>query len=453
MSQDNSKGGISRRDFLKVIGVAGGTAAVTGACSSEPVEQLIPYVIPPENFVPGVPNYYSSTCRECPAGCGIVVKNREGRAIKIEGNPKSPINSGSTCARGQASLQGLYNPDRNRSPLKYNDERERFEPIGWEEGEEILAEKISELVNRGEAERIVYLSNGISGTLNDLVDKWLKALGGGKHYTYETFSYESLKKANEICFGLKAIPEYKVDNTDYLLSFGADFLETWVSPVNFSNGFSKLRTIKNGTMGKVVQVEPRLSLTAASADKWVSIKPGTELFLALGIANVIVSKGLAKTGASTLSSLVSGFTPEKVSKITDVPVDTINDIAKEFTSKRSLAIGVGVAATGSNSTETQIAINLLNYLAGNFGKTVDFSDFHMISNANTFEEISGLVSDMQSGKVELLIVHSVNPSFTLPKSLNFDEAVSKVPFVVSLSSFMDETSEKAFVDSSRELLS
>jgi len=105
-------GGIKRRDFLKILGVVGGTAAITGGCSPEPVEKIIPYVIPPDTIIPGIPKWYASTCMECPAGCGILVKNREGRAIKIEGNPLSPINSGGTCARGQAALQGLYNPDR-----------------------------------------------------------------------------------------------------------------------------------------------------------------------------------------------------------------------------------------------------------------------------------------------------------------------------------------------------
>ena len=274
------KGGINRRDFLKVIGVAGGTAAVTGACSGEPVEQIIPYVIPPESYIPAIPKFYSSTCRECPAGCGIIVKNRDGRAIKVEGNPNSPINGGSTCARGQASLQGLYNPDRNRSPLKLN-EFGRLAPSSWETGTDDLAAKINELVSQGKGNRIVYLSNSISGTLNDLVDKLTKAIGA-KHYTYESFSYDPIKEANKISFGIEEIPSYKIEDADYVLSFGADFLETWLSPTQYSRGFSKLKTLKNGKIGKFVQVEPRMSLTAASADDWVSVKPGTEVFSCIG---------------------------------------------------------------------------------------------------------------------------------------------------------------------------
>ena len=188
MSEDK-KGGIKRRDFLKIIGVAGGTAVVASSCS-EPVEQIIPYVIPPEGIIPGVPNWYASTCRECPAGCGILVKNREGRAIKIEGNSKSPINNGASCARGQAALQGLYNPDRIRSPLSKNDAG-KLRPLGWEGAEKTLTEKIEELRGNSKTGNIVFLSNHISGSLNKLVGEWMDALGG-KHIEYETFAHEPL---------------------------------------------------------------------------------------------------------------------------------------------------------------------------------------------------------------------------------------------------------------------
>jgi molybdopterin-containing oxidoreductase family iron-sulfur binding subunit len=160
--------GIKRRDFLKIIGVAGGTAAATG-CSSDPVEQLIPFVIPPYGIIPGVPNWYATTCRECPAGCGTLVKNREGRAIKVEGNPKSTVSYGKTCARGQAALQGLYNPDRIRSPLLKNSSG-KLQPLGWEQAEKVLLDKIQELLDQGKADKIVMITNKDTGTLNDLID-------------------------------------------------------------------------------------------------------------------------------------------------------------------------------------------------------------------------------------------------------------------------------------------
>ncbi len=184
-------------------------------------------------------------------------------------------------------------------------------------------------------------------------------------------------------------------------------------------------------------------MTASNADTWIAAKPGTEQYLALGIANVMISKGLNKVAAGPVAKMVSGYTPEKVATLTEVSADTIEKIARDFAASKSLAIGGGVANTGSNATETMVAVNILNYLAGNIGKTVDFSDPLSISGANTFGDMKKLVEEMKSGKVEILIVHNVNPVFTLPGELKVAEALEKVPFILSLSAFLDETSEKA----------
>lgn len=439
------KGGIKRRDFLKILGVAGGTAAITGGCSPEPVEKIIPYVIPPDTIIPGIPKWYASTCMECPAGCGILVKNREGRAIKIEGNPLSPINSGGTCARGQAALQGVYNPDRISGPLTRNSSG-KLEPTAWDAAERVLVEKIKEIRGKGNGNKIVFLTNNIFGSLNKLIDDWSNALGGGRHIVYETFSHEPLKEANRISFGINKIPTYHIEETKYLLSFGADMLETWLSPVQYARKFSEMHGYKNKSMGKFVQVEPRLSLTGVSADEWIAIRPGTEAFLALGIANAILSEGAASVTsgeADKLNRLVKDYKPNVVSLITEVPTETITRIAKEFVELRpSLALGGGAATTSSKSTETLVAINILNYIAGNVGDTVNFGDNLTLSNANSFREIASLFDSMSNGDVELLFIYNSNPAFTLPKTLKFDEALKKVPFVVSFSSFMDETTEQ-----------
>lgn len=438
MSEDK-KGGIKRRDFLKIIGVAGGTAAVATSCS-EPVEQLIPYVIPPEGIIPGVPNYYASTCRECPAGCGIIVKNREGRAIKIEGNPENPINTGSSCARGQAALQGLYNPDRIRSPLS-NFNADKLQPVGWEAAEKTLTEKIEEATKGGKAANIVFLSNHVSGTFGDMVDDWMKDLGG-KHISYETFAHEPLKEANRISFGIDKIPTYNIEKADYLLSFGADFIETWLSPVEYTKQFSELHSVKDKAVGKFVQVEPRASLTGSNADEWVSIKPGTEAILALGIANEIVSSGQSSNSGG-LQGLLSQYPSSKVSEMTGVPEGTIKQIANEFSSRNSLALGGGVSVTSTTATETLIAINILNHVAGNIGDTVDFGDTLTQSDVNSFQDITSLTRSMENGEVDILFIYDTNPVFTLPKQLNFKDALGKVPYVVSFSSYMDETTEMA----------
>ncbi|MER3446895.1 MAG: nitrate reductase, partial [Candidatus Dadabacteria bacterium] len=446
MSESTKRGGIKRRDFLKIIAVAGGTAAITGGCSSQPVEKIIPYVIPPDNIIPGVPTWYASTCNECPAGCGILVKNREGRAIKIEGNPASPINLGSVCARGQAMLHSLYNPDRIGGPLRRGPSG-GFVEISWDEAEGILLERIEGIRAKGVGSKVVFLTNNVSGTLGRLISDWLSAIGGGRHIVYETFAHEPLKEANRITFGVDKIPIYNIEKARFLLSFGADFLETWLSPVEYARRFSQVHSYKKDRgIGKFVHVEPRRSLTGANADEWVAIKPGTEAFLALGIANVILTEGsgFAPGDAAKLKSLLGNYVPENVSSITGVPQETIRRIAKDFVEMRpSLAIGGGAANSSTNATQTFAAINILNYISGNIGETVNFGESLTISQSNSFRDMTALVDSMSRGEVELLVVYNVNPAFTLPKALNFEEAIKKVPYVVSFSSFMDETTEAA----------
>ncbi|MCY4047152.1 MAG: molybdopterin-dependent oxidoreductase [Candidatus Dadabacteria bacterium] len=433
--KNKTEEGISRRDFLKVVGVAGGAAAASGGCSFEPVEQIIPYVIPPENSVPGIPDYYSSTCRECPAGCGIVVKTREGRAIKIEGAPENPINSGALCARGQASPQGLYNPDRVKSPLLKNEEG-KFRAATWKDAEKALADRIQDLVAKGRGDRIVYLDGVETGSYDELLGIWADATGA-RRYHYETFSHEPIKKANEIVFGADSVPAYKIEEAEYLLSFGADYLETWLSPVSGGRGLGKLRSIKDGKIGKVVQVEARMSMTGASADRMINISPGSEVFLALGIANAMAKK--AANVEDYIASLVSDHTPEEVSRKISVPAETIYEIAEEMLSKKSLAIGGGAAGTASNATEMLVAVNLLNHLSGNMNETVDFSDALAVSKSASYGEMLSLIKDMEKGAVEVLIVRGINPAFVLPRAAGFKKAMEKVAFSVSFSPFMDET--------------
>src|SRR5882724_2025434 len=159
---------IDRRRFLKVLGVTGAGAAAVSACGigPEPTERLIPYLVQPEDQIPGTATYYATTCRECAAGCGVRVRVREGRAVKLEGNPDSPINRGRLCARGQAALQGLYNPDRISHPLVRN-AGGTFEAIDWDGALQRLSAKVREAQGKG----IVFLTGAEQSSFGDLVDE------------------------------------------------------------------------------------------------------------------------------------------------------------------------------------------------------------------------------------------------------------------------------------------
>jgi anaerobic selenocysteine-containing dehydrogenase/Fe-S-cluster-containing dehydrogenase component len=384
--------GMKRRDFLKVVGVGAGTAATAG-CATGDVERLIPYVVPAEEIVPGVPTWYASTCRECPAGCGIHVETHSGRATKVEGNPDHPINRGNLCARGQASVQGLYHPDRYKGPF-------RREPaagdinLAWSTAERQLAERIRELRDGGLASRIVFLTGDYTGTKERLVSDWVSAIGA-RRVVYDVWQ----DQPRDLNFA----------DADFLISFGADFLETWGSPVDYSWQFAQMHSYRNGRRGKFVWVGPHRPLTGLNADQWVAPRPGTEAIVAQAMAGAVDMAAAAQQ--------------------TGVPQEVLAQLAQEFRAGRGVALGPGPAVAGRNQSELQAAVNRLN----GGGSTATAGRTRM-------QDVALLVEQMRRGEVELLLIDAPNPAYTLPGALNFAEAMARVPMRVSFSTFPDQTS-------------
>ncbi|MCY4633390.1 MAG: 4Fe-4S dicluster domain-containing protein [Acidobacteria bacterium] len=449
---------VGRRTFLKVLGGAGPAAAVA-ACSPVPTETIIPYVVPPDDVVPGVATWYASVCGECPNGCGTRVRTREGRAVKIEGNPAHPGNQGALCTRGQAALQGLYNPDRFRGPQRRRTTNAAagqsvFEPLGWEEAETELAERIRALVEAGNADRIAVVTPLLSGTLDALVDRWAAAVGGARRLRYEAFAYEPLRAANRILFDRPAVPSHDFGGADLIVSFGADFLETWLSTVSQSRAFADARRPENGGTVRAVHFEPRLSLTASSADEWIRIEPGAEGVVAAAMVRTIVEEGRVQAAGITgddlarIRALVADSTPEAAAARSGVSAGRIVQLARAFSDPgagpgRTLAAGGGVAVSGPDATATQVAIGLLNYVAGNVGETVRFAQDGLWDNASTCADLLDLAGAMRDGSIEVLVLHQVNPVHTLPAAADFAGALDAVPFVAATSSWPDETTARA----------
>lgn len=436
---------LNRRKFLKILG-AGGVSTVLRPSVSEPAEKLIPYLIPPFEIIPGVASWFATVCRECPAGCGMIVRVREGRAVKVEGNPHHPINKGKLCARGQAALHGLYNPDRIRQPL-FKDEREGFRAVNWDEAENLLASKLRELLDKQGGSKIAFISDLITGAEEQFIRKWLKALGSERLFPYEVFSFEQIVAANKITFGEEDIPDYDFEKANLILSFGTDFLETWISPVEYSRTLAARRTDSERKLARFIQVEPRMSLTGANADEWIVIEPGQGMYLALGMVHLIIREGLAAAiPAAELERLqvqTKRFTPKWVAEKTGIPEATIERLSKAFAgADPGLALGGGIPSQTGNATYELVAINLLNYIAGNVGRTVRFGNRSHLVKAKPFRELKKLVEEMKEGKIEVLLVNDLNPVYFLPQTAGFDEALQKVPFLVSFSSYMDETTEK-----------
>jgi anaerobic selenocysteine-containing dehydrogenase len=241
--------GMKRREFLKVAGVSSAGAALVG-CSTDEVERLIPYVTPPEEITPGVATWYSTVCGECPAGCGVWVKTREGRAIKLEGNPNHPVSGGALCSRGHSSLQALYDPDRLEQPLRRTPDG--FEPVSWDEAETLLVEGI-----RGAGSDVLLVTGRTGPTLTRLQEEVVGAVGG-RRVEYEALDHASLREAARMAFGSARVPTFDFEAAGIVFSFGADFLETWLSPVEHARGFARMSGVdQEQRKGRAVFVGPR----------------------------------------------------------------------------------------------------------------------------------------------------------------------------------------------------
>ena len=447
---------VDRRSFLKLVG-AGGVGAGAGFMLAEsakhPVENLVPYPVPPEEFSTGIATWYNSVCSMCSAGCGISVRTREGRAKKIEGNPAHPVSQGRLCALGQAGLNALYNPDRLIEPLVRTGARGTlaYDPTTWDDGLAELAGRVDLLRAAGRGNRVAFLSNGVRGHLANLLEQFMAEIGSERLLHYDFDYSHSLAAANEKFFGQATLPYYDIGNARYLLSFGADYLGRWLSPVHHSIGFGRSRQGRENVRGHFVQIEPRMSLSGAAADEWVPANPGTEGMLALGLAQRIVAQGgYAGADRDAWSDALAAYTPDSVAEQTGVPAETIRRLADAFAdSQPGLAIGGGAAGHQSNGVDALVAVNALNYLVGNIGvegglilnPPPAFGPTE--SRQASYSTMLELGEAAAQGDIEVLIVNNTNPVFNLPAASGFEEALAEIPLIVSLSSFLDETTALA----------
>jgi anaerobic selenocysteine-containing dehydrogenase len=440
-------GNINRRDFLKLAGAgAAATAVLTGCGPSSRYVIRQPYAQMPEYTYNGQFTDYATTCRECPAGCGIIVRTMQGRAIKIEGNPDHPVNKGKTCARGQAALQGLYNPDRIKNPVRKERDSSSTDDITWDEAILIVANLFSTMPTK----EMVFLLGSKDDHLFDLVSEITSALDAPAPIRYgiqQIFdSRSTLLDASRQVFNQSAVPHFDLENADLLISFGANFLETFLSPVSFSRGYSKFRKGNVGKRGYLVQLEARLSQTGANADEWLPITPGTEGSLAMALGVLVVEK----TGM-ILPKIYIDVDSKEIADLAGIEYEKLDHLADLILqSDHPLFIPGGFAMGHANGLENAQAILALNVLMKNIGQPggVFLSpDVQELENSrqklNTFPEIYDLVERMKAGKVNTLFVHGINPVFELPKSLGFKNALEKVSSVISFSSFPDETAVAA----------
>ena len=284
---------ITRRDFLKLTSLSAVGAVACNVFDDREMTIQSPSEMP-EDLVTGSDNWYATLCQQCPEREGILVRVMEGRAKKVRGNPKYPTNVGKQSARCEAGLQALYHPDRLAKPRTRIAGAPRGEPngeIGWDEAVDILRGRLDGLGDRSE---MLMITGPLRGHMGAVASRFVETYGG-RHLAFEPLEQTVLREAVKRVFAQDILPDYDIGNVSYLLSFGADFLSTWVAPVRFSRGFGEFRSKGDGGhRGTFVHADPRYSMTAASADEWLPVKPGMEGVLALSMAQVIVSEDLGR---------------------------------------------------------------------------------------------------------------------------------------------------------------
>nr|HID58665.1 molybdopterin oxidoreductase [Desulfobacterales bacterium] len=450
--------------------------------------------VPPEGKV----TYAHTACTLCPGGCGITVRKVEDRAIKIEGREDHPVNRGGICILGLAGLQLLYGPSRIKSPLKRTGNRGsgRWEKISWEEGISELSSKLSELRRNGEAHTAACILGSDRGTTGHLFSRFFTAYGSPN-----VIRTPSIQDTYEITLALMHGVEggtiaYDLERADFIISFSSGLVEGWGSPVRTIMTNSLWKGDPSKQRARVVQVETRLSNTAAKADEWLPIRPGTDAALAMGLAHVIITKGIydkrfvnkfcfgfedwtdksGKTHMGFKRLALEQYSPQRVSDITGISASKIVALGQAFAkATHPLAVcGRGKGSTAGSVYEF-MAIHALNALVGNINRRggvfqlreSDITQWPTVKKdaiavrCGKMPRIDGAGTDqyplarhllnrfpevINTGKgypIKVLLVHDANPIYTMPDSKAVEEAFSRIPFIVSFSSYMDETAKYA----------
>ena len=422
----------------------GGAGAALAGCDlpttqtlEEGKETVVSYLVPEEYVIPGVGVWYASTCQQCSAGCGIHGRVREGRVLKLEGNPESPISKGKLCQMGQAGLQGHYNPDRVTKPMARKNGK--LVEIEWDEAE-------AQLKGAKGGSGFAWFTGNVSGHQHALVNAHLKSMGSSRHYTYEVVNQAVSESVNKKVLGQEA-PRFRIDKADLVLSFGNDFLGAGASPVNAATQYADMRQAPRGVL---VQVEAKMTLTGASADRWVAAHPGSEGHFALGLAYYLINrKGFdASVLPAAVRKEIDNYTLAETTVHTGVDGDRIVELANMLAeSQSSLVLSGASAELHEHGYAATASIMALNVLLGNVGKTIEgavtvpFADLQP-TRGNT-KSLLSFSKDAAAGKINTVFFYGANPVFNAPDALHFDKALAQVPFKVAFAQFHDETVAQA----------
>ncbi|MEJ7611651.1 MAG: TAT-variant-translocated molybdopterin oxidoreductase [Ferruginibacter sp.] len=405
-----------RRDFLKYLGFSTAAAAIAASCEM-PVRKAIPYVQRPDDIIPGISNYYASTYVNGGDAISVVVKQREGRPIKIEGNELSSLTKGGTSAQCQASVLDLYDPTRLRHPLQKSG-NDYKEVTGFDAFDKIISEGMAGLTGKP----VVLLTSTIhSPSTLQLIGEFLAKYPGSRHVQYDAVSYSGMLLANEAAYGKRALPSYRFDKAKTIVSLGADFLGTWLSPTEFSRQYAENKKIKGTSpeLSRHIHFESMMSMTGSNADDRYTHKPSETGMIALAI--------LAKLGGA-------------------VTAPAFKDAALAKGIEKTAALlaaskGTSLVVCGSNDVNIQLAVNAINEAIGANGTTINWGATSNVRKGIDSDLVK-LDNEMASGSIGGVLIYGCNPVYSYVNGKKFGESLARLPLSVSFNSTMCETSER-----------
>lgn len=439
---------MDRRNFFKLVGTASG-GALTGACGNS-ARELIPILVPEREIVPGVEQWRPSVCRECSAGCGVIVRLMEGHhkieqdgetvlkpvaaVKKVEGNPLDPVSGGRLCARGQAAVQRLYHPDRLRGPKKRSGKKgaAEFADATWEEA----LDAVAALLRDADPTRIVWLGRAESGTRPETVSRFLEALGAEAASTVGVNDFTVERRAAEAVFGWSAPPVYEIQEATYILGLGADFLGGWLSPVLYARLFGSFRQGRPQIRGTLVHAESRFSQTAWAADRWLPVAPGGEQALALALGRLLIEEH--GRGADAPEELRGAFLQTDLAgaaRTVGTELRRIREIAGELAASQAPLVIGGASIVRTNSFAAVASANALNLILGNVGKPGGVQPPSSTAPPTVYRDLGERLDG-----AEVVILDGVDPAYTRPA---LTSRLAGVKTVVSLSSFVDDSAAYA----------
>ena len=410
MRGDDQLSESSRRDFLKTFGFSIAAATIIAGCAM-PINKAIPYVLRPVEMVPGTADLYASSYFDANEYGSIIVKVRDGRPIKIEGNTLSSVSKGGTSARIQASVLNLYDDARFKGPTKAGVQ------ISWEKADEEIMFQLTRL-KRENGKIVLLTSSIISPSTKEIIKQFIKNQPNTEWIQYDAGSVSGMLQANQKSFGVPLIPDYRFDKAKVVVSFGADFLGTWLSTVEYTKGYTTARQLQNGQteMLRHYQFEAGMTLSGSNADVRFPIKPSEEGAIVLALYNAIAR---AKNG-----TVASGVQPSV----------EVADLAKDLLQNEKQSIVI----SGSNDVNIQLLVNGINQLLGNYGSTIGWDNPLQIKQGID-ENMIRLLAELKEGIVKALVVWGVNPVYDHPQGTEFAKAIRKTELSISFSERPDET--------------